>query len=258
MNDEKAFLTAILEQPDDDSKKLIYADWLEERGDARGEYLRLMTKVRRDRAITPDQRQRHKVLSDELAELRTQEVTALTARYAYADPSPDNPRRQHRIQELESQLLELSKQIHQDVPARLQELAATFDPAWLSVVSDPEIEGCGRQTNGDWRLRFEIVCDKTWVDLTPTKNQKVRHCGTCNKNVYFCDTLADAREHSQDEHCIAVDLGIIRRDGDLNPPSLFMGQPSKADLRESYEEDVDAVSQARLDARKKKKRTQKR
>lgn len=258
MTDEKAFLTAILEQPDDDAKKLIYADYLEERGDPRGEFLRLMVKTRRERTITPEQRQRHKSLSDELAELRTQELALLTARYAHADPAPDDPRRQHRIQELETLLADLSKEMRQEPPARLQELAATFDPLWLSVVSDPEIEGCGRQ-GGNW-IRFEFVCDKTWADMTATNDEKVRHCQTCNKSVHFCDTIADAREHSQEQHCIAVDLGVMRRDGDLRPPMLFAGQPSKEDLRESYDEGIDAVSHARLVARKQaeKKRTQKR
>jgi uncharacterized protein (TIGR02996 family) len=41
MNDEAGFLRAIQDNPDDDDARLVYADWLEERGDVRGEYLRL-------------------------------------------------------------------------------------------------------------------------------------------------------------------------------------------------------------------------
>ena len=91
--------------------------------------------------------------------------------------------------------------------------------------------------------------------MQATADDKVRHCETCRKNVYFCDTLADAREHAHDGHCIAVDLGIIRRDGDLRPPMYFAGQPSKEDLQQTYEEDVDPVSRARLEARKQGKKT---
>jgi uncharacterized protein (TIGR02996 family) len=40
MNDD-AFIQAILANPDDTSTAQVYADWLEERGDPRGEYLRL-------------------------------------------------------------------------------------------------------------------------------------------------------------------------------------------------------------------------
>jgi uncharacterized protein (TIGR02996 family) len=41
MNDEAAFLAAIQAAPEDDHLRLVYADWLEERGDLRGTYLRL-------------------------------------------------------------------------------------------------------------------------------------------------------------------------------------------------------------------------
>lgn len=41
MSDEAGFLHAIQENLEDDTARLAYADWLEERGDIRGEYLRL-------------------------------------------------------------------------------------------------------------------------------------------------------------------------------------------------------------------------
>jgi len=248
MTEERAFLTAILERPDDDTTKLVYADWLEEQGDPRGAYLRLMMKVRQERIVTPKQRQRHKELPAELAELNTQEWQAWRDGQSSAS---ENRKRRRRMQELEAQLAKLSKQIRQRISARLQELAATFDPDWLAVVSDPEIEGCGKSTREVWRPRFDFVCDKTWADLKPTDDNNVRHCESCSKNVHFCDNLADAREHSQEGHCIAVDLGIIRREGDLVPRAAFLGQPSKEVLRKTYEEDVDPVSQARLDGRQK-------
>src|SRR5439155_14343361 len=34
------FLSAILDDPDDDVPRLVFADWLEERGDVRGEFIR--------------------------------------------------------------------------------------------------------------------------------------------------------------------------------------------------------------------------
>jgi uncharacterized protein (TIGR02996 family) len=41
MRDEAPFIKAILKNPDEVATRLVYADWLEERGDSRGEYLRL-------------------------------------------------------------------------------------------------------------------------------------------------------------------------------------------------------------------------
>ena len=44
MNDQ-VFIEAILASPDDASLRLVYADWLEERGDPRGEYVRLWRTI---------------------------------------------------------------------------------------------------------------------------------------------------------------------------------------------------------------------
>jgi uncharacterized protein (TIGR02996 family) len=41
MSDEPAFLRALLASPEDNNLRLVYADWLEERGDPRAEFLRL-------------------------------------------------------------------------------------------------------------------------------------------------------------------------------------------------------------------------
>jgi uncharacterized protein (TIGR02996 family) len=41
MRDDTAFLDAIRKDPNDDVTRLVYADWLDEQGDSRGEYLRL-------------------------------------------------------------------------------------------------------------------------------------------------------------------------------------------------------------------------
>jgi len=47
MNTEEAFERDILDHPFDDTRRLIYADWLEERGDERGDFLRLQHDLSR-------------------------------------------------------------------------------------------------------------------------------------------------------------------------------------------------------------------
>src|SRR5262249_28518669 len=224
MSDERAFLTAILERPDDEATKLVYADWLQEQGDPRGEYLQSLRRVRRERAVSPQQRRRRRALSRQLAALRTQIQQAWRAGEG---ASHENRERQRRLQALEGQLADLSRQLRQRIPARLQELAATFDPTWLAAVSDPEIEGCGHSSSGGWALRFDLVCEQTWANLKPTDSQNVRHCEACNKRVYFCDNLADAREHSREGHCIAVDLGGHPSRGRPGAPHGVSGSPEQ-------------------------------
>src|SRR4051794_15084117 len=45
MSTEAAFVNAILDDPDDDTQRLIFADWLEERGNPRSEFLRLQVEL---------------------------------------------------------------------------------------------------------------------------------------------------------------------------------------------------------------------
>jgi uncharacterized protein (TIGR02996 family) len=45
MSDHDAFLRGILENPDDDSPRLVYADWLEERADPRAEFIRVQCEL---------------------------------------------------------------------------------------------------------------------------------------------------------------------------------------------------------------------
>src|SRR5262249_42657415 len=47
MTDEAAFLRSILDDPDDEANRLVYADWLEERGDPRAELVRLQLETDR-------------------------------------------------------------------------------------------------------------------------------------------------------------------------------------------------------------------
>jgi uncharacterized protein (TIGR02996 family) len=52
-SDDEAFRNAVLAAPDDDAPRLVYADWLEERGDPRGEFIRLDLELARRGADDP-------------------------------------------------------------------------------------------------------------------------------------------------------------------------------------------------------------
>ena len=58
MGDETAFMSAICTAPDEDLPRLVFADWLEERDDPRGEYLRVDVEIlrhtREGRVVPPE------------------------------------------------------------------------------------------------------------------------------------------------------------------------------------------------------------
>jgi uncharacterized protein (TIGR02996 family) len=112
---------------------------------------------------------------------------------------------------------------------RLHALAAGLDPDWLVVVSRLRVENCDRKRaefTGQRRpLQFEFVCDRRWEDMRPTADDAVRHCDACRQAVHYCHSITEARQHALGGHCIAVDLGVIRCEGDLGPP-MMLGRAS--------------------------------
>jgi uncharacterized protein (TIGR02996 family) len=53
MSPDDAFLQAILENPDDDGPRLMYADWLTEQGNPRGEFIRVQCELHTLAAADP-------------------------------------------------------------------------------------------------------------------------------------------------------------------------------------------------------------
>jgi uncharacterized protein (TIGR02996 family) len=77
MTEHGTFLQEILSHPDDDAPRLIYADWLEERGDPRGEFIRVqcaLTTLPKMDARRPDMEERQRQL---LAEHQTKWLATL-------------------------------------------------------------------------------------------------------------------------------------------------------------------------------------
>src|SRR5262249_52726206 len=65
--EDRHFLRAVFHQPDDDTLRLIYADWLEERGDPRGDFLRLEVELHR---LAKGAEDRKATLQTEMANLQ--------------------------------------------------------------------------------------------------------------------------------------------------------------------------------------------
>jgi uncharacterized protein (TIGR02996 family) len=182
-----------------------------------------------------------------------------TVRFVYADWLDE---RADEESKLKSQFLRLTAKLLE--PNRtagwrkarrkeMQPLAAKLPTNWLAIVSRLKVEGCrakvkeptpGLRFSMDFVNRaFTFVCDRNWDEMAPTEDNAVRRCEQCQENVHYCDTLAVAREHAQQGHCIAVDLGIIRREDDLSPHRMWAGRPSAETLRKEEERwKLDTVS----------------
>jgi uncharacterized protein (TIGR02996 family) len=69
MHEDFLFLRAIFHQPDDEALRLVYADWLEERGDPRAEFLRLEAQLNR---LAKGSSSRRATLEKQMRDLRPQ------------------------------------------------------------------------------------------------------------------------------------------------------------------------------------------
>jgi uncharacterized protein (TIGR02996 family) len=143
-------------------------------------------------------------------------------RLIYADwlEEQDNPAARHKAQFLRL-LTAPTASAESARESELQTMAQELDPIWLAIVSKSRIENCRsdgltvRQGRWPFRTQREIVCPKKWEELTATQTQTVRHCGQCQKLVYHCRSIEEARDHVSQAHCISLALVVERSPGDL-------------------------------------------
>jgi len=49
---------------------------------------------------------------------------------------------------------------------------------------------------------FVFICDKTWEELTPTDDPKVKDCDQCGKTVTFCEDFKELTECAKQQKCV--------------------------------------------------------
>jgi uncharacterized protein (TIGR02996 family) len=162
MSDEAAFLRSIQDSPADDAPRLVYADWLDERGDTAS--------------------------AAKAAFLRT------TAAHGGAVRARARGRKA------------LKQQLH--------EMARALPKDWLTIVSQVPVENCSP---------FEFECPKRWESLGATDDPAVRYCDSCRQSVYYAQTIEEAKRHAWIGRCVAVQLGLPRKKGDLERETVTMG-----------------------------------
>ncbi|MCA9068944.1 MAG: TIGR02996 domain-containing protein [Planctomycetaceae bacterium] len=147
---EHVFLREIELHPEDNTRRLIYADWLDEQGDPRGEYLRVHCEL--------------------------------------------------------AGLLQ-SDERYEELLAREKELQLQLAPEWLEIVGQPRIQNC--EASEAKTIQFDYECPKAWSELTPTQDQDIRHCSTCQQEVFRCHSLIQLEGNVALGRCVAVGPELI-------------------------------------------------
>lgn len=77
MDEDMGLLAAVRAVPEDDTARLVYADWLDERGDPRGDFLRLECRLHGMAETDPDYRHLQQQLGERGASLDVRWIAAV-------------------------------------------------------------------------------------------------------------------------------------------------------------------------------------
>src|SRR5262245_21899769 len=149
----------------------------------------------------------------------------LTAWLVYADwlEEHDDPRAEFIRLEIRRGQLAINDPERTEVEYTLREVRKRLDPNWVAIFDRPAIEDC--------EPAFPVKCRKQWEKTTATENHRVRRCPSCQKQVYYCSKIKEAREHVERGHCVAVSLAIARYPDDLTTDHTEYFDEERAPLR---------------------------
>ena len=66
-------------------------------------------------------------------------------------------------------------------------------------------------------------CPREWGQLSRLTLEKERHCDTCDRTVYRCDSEKEFQEHARAEHCVAFHSSIFPNRGLASERTYFGG-----------------------------------
>jgi uncharacterized protein (TIGR02996 family) len=93
--------------------------------------------------------------------------------------------------------------------ARVRQLAASIELPWRARLSKLPIDNCPQ---------FRFKCPRQWSELAPTSADGERFCGACQRTVYYCATITEARARGAEGKCVAIDVASPRWKGDMDGP----------------------------------------
>jgi len=88
---------------------------------------------------------------------------------------------------------------------RLRTLALSIDLPWRMRVARGRIEGCPESPG----------CAAEWSSLVRTQCNDARWCARCNRHVFYCPSIQDARHHTRRFDPVVVDVAVPRYQDDL-------------------------------------------
>jgi hypothetical protein len=121
--------------------------------------------------------------------------------------------------------IELAERDDEVKRARMSEIVEGIEAGWWRLVGSARtILGCGAARGQTPRVRFAFVCPKTWEQLEPTAQERVRHCGACRERVVRCDTVEEANAAALRAACISVPANVI--DAHADRRTMITGRPA--------------------------------
>jgi uncharacterized protein (TIGR02996 family) len=172
------------------------------RGAARRESYPGQTEVGMERAFL-----------DSLRERADDPVTRLVYADWLDEQSDGEARTKAEYLRVEARLLEATKRRVGGLPAdgelaltmQKTDLAMQLPNDWLALVACLPIENCG-----------EEGCPRRWESLTVFEDTpRQRFCKECGKRVYWCESIAEARENVHGGQRVVIDERVLRKANDL-------------------------------------------
>lgn len=226
-NEEDALLAAIVAAPDDDAPRLVYADWLQERGDARGEFIRLQIELARSKKPPQQLRDRVQAMLESSWGNYAGELKKHTSKDAFARGFP------YRVRLTGAAFAKHGERFFTRWPLdRLFFDNPRFTPAQLEqLVSTPAISRVRSlalaQQNPSAKPRLKLAALATGNSFTSLRSLELTSCGATAKDWAELFSTLDAPKLE------SVDLSF-----NYSHPELFAAlasNPKLPALREVHE-----------------------
>ena len=105
--------------------------------------------------------------------------------------------------------------------------------------TDPA-EGSARIEN----CKFAFKCPLRWEALRETDDPGIRHCDSCQREVYFCYGPAEAGQRARQGQCVAIQTRHVAEAGaEGGGEQILMGLPASPGYGDEVDDELGAIDQ---------------